>query len=48
MNALVASTAELFTLKDTVAIVTGATRGIGYASVQALASAGARTILTGL
>jgi NAD(P)-dependent dehydrogenase (short-subunit alcohol dehydrogenase family) len=38
----------LFSLQNTVALVTGATRGIGLASVRALASAGACVILTGL
>ncbi len=39
---------DLFSLEGTVALVTGATRGIGLATVRALASAGARTVLTGL
>jgi NAD(P)-dependent dehydrogenase (short-subunit alcohol dehydrogenase family) len=39
---------ELFTLEGKVALVTGATRGIGLAAVRALASAGAHTVLTGL
>jgi len=40
--------AELFSLEGSVALVTGATTGIGYATAQTLASAGARTVLTGL
>ena len=39
---------DLFSLEGTVALVTGATRGIGLAAVRALASAGAHTFLTGL
>lgn len=39
---------DLFSLEGTVALVTGATRGIGLAAVRALASAGAHTVLTGL
>jgi len=39
---------ELFSLDGTVAIVTGATSGIGLATARMLASAGARTVLTGL
>lgn len=39
---------ELFSLKDTVALVTGATSGLGLASAEVLASAGARTVLSGL
>jgi len=39
---------ELFSLEGKVALVTGATRGIGLAAVRALASAGAHTYLTGL
>jgi len=40
--------AQLFSLEGTVALVTGATRGLGLAAAQTLASAGARTVLTGL
>ncbi len=39
---------QLFSLEGKVAVVTGATRGIGHAAVRALASAGAHTVLTGL
>jgi NAD(P)-dependent dehydrogenase (short-subunit alcohol dehydrogenase family) len=39
---------DLFSLEGKVAVVTGATRGIGLAAVRALASAGAHTVLTGL
>ena len=42
------SAAELFSLTGTVAIVTGATRGIGLSTARLLASAGATTVLTGL
>lgn len=38
----------LFTLNGQVALVTGATRGIGLACARALASAGAHVVLTGL
>lgn len=38
----------LFSLEGKVALVTGATRGIGLAAVGALSSAGAHTVLTGL
>lgn len=38
----------LFSLDGTVAVVTGATSGIGLATARVLASAGARTVLTGL
>ena len=40
--------ADLFSLSGTVAIVTGATSGIGLATAALLAGAGARTVLTGL
>ncbi|MGK0721768.1 SDR family NAD(P)-dependent oxidoreductase [Leucobacter sp. W1478] len=40
--------AELFTLDGTVALVTGATSGLGLASAELLASAGAQTVLSGL
>lgn len=40
--------AELFSLEGTVALVTGATSGLGLASAELLASAGARTVLSGL
>lgn len=42
------SAGELFSLAGTIAIVTGATSGIGLGTAQVLASAGAQTILTGL
>lgn len=42
------SAAELFSLEGAVAVVTGATSGIGLGAAQVLASAGAHTILTGL
>ncbi|MBO1902708.1 SDR family oxidoreductase [Leucobacter weissii] len=42
------SAAELFSLQGTVALVTGATSGIGLATARLLASAGARTVLSGL
>ena len=42
------SAVELFSLDGRVAVVTGATSGIGYATARLLASAGARTVLTGL
>jgi NAD(P)-dependent dehydrogenase (short-subunit alcohol dehydrogenase family) len=44
----IASAAELFSLDGTVALVTGATSGIGLATAEVLASAGATTILSGL
>jgi NAD(P)-dependent dehydrogenase (short-subunit alcohol dehydrogenase family) len=40
--------AELFSLTGKVAVVTGATRGIGLATARLFASAGATTVLTGL
>jgi NAD(P)-dependent dehydrogenase (short-subunit alcohol dehydrogenase family) len=40
--------ADLFSLDGTVALVTGATSGIGLATVELLASAGATVLLTGL
>lgn len=39
---------ELFSLDGKVAVVTGATSGIGLATARMLASAGAQTVLTGL
>ena len=42
------SAQELFSLEGTVAVVTGATSGIGHATAELLASAGAMTVLTGL
>ena len=42
------SAADLFSLRGTVALVTGATSGIGLATVRLLASAGATTVLSGL
>jgi len=39
---------DLFSLSGTVALVTGATSGIGLATAALLAGAGARTVLTGL
>lgn len=42
------SPAGLFSLEGQVAIVTGATSGIGLACAEALASAGARVVLAGL
>lgn len=42
------STQRLFGLEGHVAIVTGATSGIGLASAEALAAAGARVVLAGL
>jgi NAD(P)-dependent dehydrogenase (short-subunit alcohol dehydrogenase family) len=42
------SAAQLFALDRRVAIVTGATSGIGLATAELLASAGASTVLTGL
>ena len=39
---------DLFSLSGTVALVTGATSGIGLATATLLAGAGARTVLTGL
>src|SRR4051794_2700935 len=40
--------ADLFSLRGSVAVVTGATSGIGLAAASLLASAGACTVLTGL
>ncbi len=42
------SAASLFSLRGTVAVVTGGTSGIGLATAQVLASAGARTVVAGL
>ncbi len=42
------SAQQLFGLDGTVAIVTGATTGLGLATARVLASAGARTVLSGL
>lgn len=42
------SAAELFSLNGTVALITGATSGLGLASAEVLASAGAQTVLSGL
>ncbi|MBX3195694.1 MAG: SDR family oxidoreductase [Microbacteriaceae bacterium] len=42
------SAAELFSLEGTVALVTGATSGLGLATAEVLASAGAATVLSGL
>jgi NAD(P)-dependent dehydrogenase (short-subunit alcohol dehydrogenase family) len=39
---------DIFSLDGTVAMVTGATSGLGLATAEVLASAGARTILSGL
>jgi gluconate 5-dehydrogenase len=38
---------EIFSLKGKRALITGASRGLGYAIAEALASAGAQTILHG-
>jgi gluconate 5-dehydrogenase len=38
---------EMFSLKGKCALITGASRGLGYAIAEALASAGAQTILHG-
>lgn len=48
MTATMPSAAELFSLRGTVALVTGATSGLGLATARVLASAGARTVLSGL
>src|SRR4051794_11874465 len=48
MSMTTPAAAAMFSLEGTVALVTGATTGIGYATAQTLASAGARTVLTGL
>lgn len=48
MTTKMPSAAELFTLQGTVALVTGATSGLGLAAVEVLASAGANTVLSGL
>lgn len=48
MTATMPSAAELFSLEGTVALVTGATSGLGLAAAEVLASAGARTVLSGL
>ena len=42
------SAADLFSLEGKVALVTGATSGLGLASATVLASAGAKTVLSGL
>jgi len=47
MQAASGSLAASFSLHGKVAVVTGAARGIGYASARALAAAGARTVLLG-
>jgi len=39
---------DLFSLEGTVAVVTGGSSGIGLATAGALASSGARTILSGM
>ena len=38
---------EIFSLKGKRALITGASRGLGYAIAEALASSGAQTILHG-
>lgn len=43
-----ARAADLFSMEGTVALVTGAASGIGLATVEVLASAGATVLLTGL
>lgn len=48
MTARTPSAAELFSLSGTTALVTGATSGLGLASAEVLASAGARVVLSGL
>lgn len=48
MVARVPSAAELFSLDGTVALVTGGTSGLGLATAEVLASAGATTVLSGL
>ena len=46
-NLAPAGPARLFDLSGQVALVTGASRGLGWAAAQALAAAGAKIVLTG-